>query len=69
MVDKPSSTSQIKKLAFNKYLSDSQGVIWKLSPIKVLLWMLAITIILILTFSLFQENQPTTCGTYYFTAL
>lgn len=57
MVEKPSGTGQWKKLIFNKRHSDVQGVIWKLSPIKVLLWMIAITIILILTFSYFQEDQ------------
>jgi len=57
MVEKSSGTGQIKKLAFNKTFSDTKGVIWKISPTKVLLWMLAITIILILTFSFFQEDQ------------
>jgi len=57
MTERPSGTGQIRKLAFNKYLSDTKGVGWKLSPTKVLLWMLAITIILILTFSYFQEDQ------------
>ena len=57
MAEKSSGTGQWRKLIYNKRYSDVQGVIWKLSPIKVLLWMLAITIILILTFSFFQEDQ------------
>ena len=57
MADKSLGTGQVRKLAFNKIITDAQGVIWKLSPVKVLLWMLAITIILILTFSYFQEDQ------------
>ena len=57
MAEKSSGTGQWKKLFFNKYLSDTKGVIWKISPTKVLLWMLSITIILILTFSFFQEDQ------------
>ena len=57
MAEKSSGTGQWRKLIYNKKYSDVQGVIWKLSPIKVLLWMLAITIILILTFSFFQEDQ------------
>ena len=57
MTEKPSGTGQWKKLFFNKYLSDVKGVSWKLSPIKVLLWMITITIVLILTFSYFQEDQ------------
>lgn len=57
MAEKPSGTGQWKKLIYNKKYSDTQGVIWKLSPIKVLLWMIAITVILILTFSYFQEDQ------------
>jgi hypothetical protein len=57
MTERPSGTGQWKKLFFNKYLSDTKGVGWKLSPIKVFLWMLAITIVLILTFSYFQEDQ------------
>jgi len=57
MTEKPSGTGQWKKLFFTKHLSDTQGASWKLSPIKVLLWMLASTIILVLTFSFFQEDQ------------
>ena len=57
MAERPPGTGQWKKLFFNKYLSDTKGVGWKLSPIKVFLWMLAITIVLILTFSYFQEDQ------------
>lgn len=57
MAEKPSGTGQWRKLIYNKKYSDTQGVIWKLSPTKVFLWMVAITIILILTFSFFQEDQ------------
>lgn len=57
MTERPSGTGQWKKLFFNRHLSDTKGVSWKLSPTKVLLWMLAITIILILIFSYFQEDQ------------
>ena len=57
MVEKASGTGQWKKLIYNKKYSDVQGVIWKLSPVKVLLWMISITIVLILTFSYFQEDQ------------
>ena len=57
MVEKPSSTGQIKKLAFNKYLSDEKGVTWKLSTWKVTFWLIGIIVSLIIIFSFFQEDQ------------
>lgn len=57
MADKPAGTGQFKKLFYSKSYSDTKGVIWRLSPWKVLFWMIAITIVLVLLFSLFQDDQ------------
>lgn len=57
MADKPAGTGQWRKLFFNKKTSDQYGVVWKLSPVKVFIWMIAITIVLILLYSLFQEDR------------
>lgn len=57
MVEKPSGTGQWRKLFFNKHLSDTQGVIWKLSTWKVVVWLMVILISLIVLYSFFVESQ------------
>jgi hypothetical protein len=51
------SGGQLKKLFFDKRLSDTGGTIWKISTWKVLLWMIAVIVILIILYSFFVPDQ------------
>lgn len=55
---KPSGGGQLKKLWYNKRVSDSgTGYAWRLSPIKVTLWFIGIIIALTLLYSFFVTDQ------------
>lgn len=57
MTSRPSGTGQFKKLFFNKTFSDEYGVRWRLSTWKVLAWMIAITLIMVVLYSFSVPNQ------------